>query len=327
MPILQQIMDKSTPPTMRKNATWTLSNLCRGKPQPEFATISPSIPVLADLIKMDDQEILTDACWALSYLSDGTNEMIQVVMGSGVTPRLVELLGSPNPTVITPALRTVGNFVTGSDEQTQVVINCGVIPRLLNLLSHRKTTIIKETCWTLSNIAAGNTDQITALFNGNVMTTVISLLNSSYDIKREAAWIIANATCNGKIEHIQYLVERNVISQLYGLLSVPDVEIKDVTLNALSNILRIGKDLQRATGSDTNPYVRKIMEIDGGDVLSNLQEHPQQTIQRKVQKILTDYFPLEDDDDEGQANINEGGNVFFIFIYLGTHFWLKWTNK
>jgi hypothetical protein len=39
-----------------------------------------------------DEEVLTDACWALSYLSDGTDDKIQSVIESGVLPRLVELL-------------------------------------------------------------------------------------------------------------------------------------------------------------------------------------------------------------------------------------------
>ncbi len=51
-----------------------------------------ALPTLSTLISLLDEEVLTDACWALSYLSDGTNDKIQEVIQSGVCRRLVELL-------------------------------------------------------------------------------------------------------------------------------------------------------------------------------------------------------------------------------------------
>ena len=56
------------------------------------AQTKPALPALERLIHSNDEEVLTDACWALSYLSDGTNDKIQAVIEAGVCPRLVELL-------------------------------------------------------------------------------------------------------------------------------------------------------------------------------------------------------------------------------------------
>ena len=91
---------------MKRNAVWALSNLCRGKnPPPDFAKVSPALPILAHLLFHTDADVLTDTCWALSYLSDGPNEKIQAVIDSGVCRRLVELLMHNQPSMVSAALR------------------------------------------------------------------------------------------------------------------------------------------------------------------------------------------------------------------------------
>ncbi|KAI5437508.1 Inositol monophosphatase 1 [Lathyrus oleraceus] len=144
--------------SMLRNATWTLSNFCRGKPQPPFDQVKPALPALAGLIHSNDEEVLTDACWALSYLSDGTNDKIQAVIEAGVCPRLVELLLHPSPSVLIPALRTVGNIVTGDDMQTQIqaVIEANIFRPLVTLLQNAEFDIKKEAAWAISNAISVN---------------------------------------------------------------------------------------------------------------------------------------------------------------------------
>jgi hypothetical protein len=91
--IIFRLLSKATRLSMTRNAVWALSNLCRGKnPPPEFSKVCPCLPVLSRLLFHADSDVLADACWALSYLSDGPNDKIQAVIDAGVCRRLFELL-------------------------------------------------------------------------------------------------------------------------------------------------------------------------------------------------------------------------------------------
>ncbi|XP_073008894.1 importin subunit alpha-1b-like [Typha latifolia] len=312
-PLLQQLNEHAKL-SMLRNATWTLSNFCRGKPQPAFEQVKSALPALERLIRSNDEEVLTDACWALSYLSDGTNDKIQSVIEAGVCPRLVELLLHPSPSVLIPALRTVGNIVTGDDLQTQYVINHQALPCLLSLLTNNhKKSIKKEACWTISNITAGNKDQIQAVIAAGIIGPLVHLLQTAeFDIKKEAAWAISNATSGGTHDQIKYLVSQGCIKPLCDLLVCPDPRIVTVCLEGLENILKVGEaEKNLGTTGDVNPYAQMIEDAEGLEKIENLQSHDNTEIYEKAVKILEQFWLEEEDDampsgDAAQAGFHFG---------------------
>ena len=282
------------------------------------------MPVLAKLVFSLDDEVLIDACWAISYLSDGSNDKIQAVIEAGIPRRLVELLMHASTSVQTPALRSVGNIVTGDDVQTQVIINCGALPALLSLLGSTKDGIRKEACWTISNITAGNSTQIQAVIDANIIPPLINLLsNGDFKTRKEACWAISNATSGGlqKPDQIRYLVQQGCIKPLCDLLGCPDNKIIQVALDGLENILKVGDMDKEASDvpaeQNINRYALFIEEAGGMEKIHDSQNNANEEIYMKAYNIIEKYFSDEDDgaggdvDDLAPTAQGEGGTFGF----------------
>ena len=187
-----------------RTVTWTLSGLCYDtNPPPSVATVRQLLPALVHLIHdNNDEEILAEACSAISYLTYGP--YIQDVVDAGIVSRLVTLLEGNEVAmgVISPALRTMRNISSESDSQTESLLNAGACPLLAKMLQHFSLDIIKEAAWTVSNIAAGNTVHIEALFTNNVIRPLVEVLSKGdFNCKKEAVLAITNISKGNRFHY------------------------------------------------------------------------------------------------------------------------------
>eukprot|EP00494_Astrolonche_serrata_P030783 UN31051 len=281
--LLQIFKDHQQNLGLLRNATWTLSNFCRGKPHADFEILKPCLPLLVNLLNVEDDEILVDTCWAVSYISDDptpNNTRIQEIIKMGFVPHLIRLLAHNSALVVHPALRAVGNIVTGNDEQTQRVIEQGVLPKLKLLLNNDKVGIRKEACWTISNITAGNVTQIEAVIRAGLMQPILKHLSSAvFEIRKEACWAVSNATAGGNNQQIKYLCHLGCIKPLINIIEFSNPKTVRVALEGIENILKSGAE------EKPNPFVSQIEEIGGFNIIGGLDNGLNEQIRDKVQRI------------------------------------------
>ncbi|KAK8473717.1 hypothetical protein PHAVU_001G224500 [Phaseolus vulgaris] len=291
-PLLCQLQPHSTL-YMLRNATWCLSVLFLGMPPVNFEQVKIALPALQQLVHATDEEVLTDTCWALAYLSEGQIGKSQAIVELGVCPRLVQLLQHPSHSVIIPALQALGNIAAGDEAQAQFLIDNQLLPCLHQLLTREYTkSIFKEACWTIANITAGTRAQIQAVFDANIIPPLVQILHTAeFEVKREAVCAIYNVTSKGSYDNVRSLAAVGCIEAVCELLTCPDPKMVTLCLEGLVNILAVGEADKDENG---NIFAKRVEECGGLEKIETLQIHDNNEVHTRALWI-SDLFRAENE--------------------------------
>ena len=280
-----------------RNATWAMSNFCRGKPAPAAAAVAPLLPALAHLAALEDNAVVADALWGLSFLfdsDDGSTTSAVLALAPGLAARTVALMAHADDKVATPAQRIVGSLTSGCERHTQAAIDGGALPGLVPLLRSGRRAVRREACWAVSNIAAGTHVQIGALLatRGMLDAVLEAMRGAEWHVRKEAAWVICNAAAAGSPAHVCTLVAGGVVEPLVDVLASDDERMLTVVLDAVAAILAIEARF-KADGNPAAAMCRFAENFEEHGLivrLEELQSHASTDVYDKAYAILTSYY-------------------------------------
>ncbi|ETN71473.1 Armadillo/beta-catenin-like repeat protein [Necator americanus] len=295
-----------------RTLAWAFSNMCRHKnPHAPLHILERLSKGLAKLISYPDRQVKQDACWAVSYLTDGPDEQISLARSSGVLPHVIEFLRDSD-VMVAPALRVLGNMSTGNDELTQCVVDLNTLDEIIPLSERSKsTTVVKECCWLISNIIAGTNSQIQAVIDAGIMPFIIEVLRSGdFKCQFEASWAVANLAQGGTAAQILTLLQDNAVPALCDALKQSNVDLLN---NALETLYALLNTVSTCCPERLDELREAVEENDGLDYLERLQESESDKVYATAYRIISDYFSDPDNEEDQKADGEENQPAQYSF--------------
>jgi importin subunit alpha-2 len=275
------------------------------------------MPTLARLLMVQDDEVMMDTCWALSYVTDGNDERIDTAVSAGIVPLLMTIMRERSDSKTrTPALRTLCNILTGSAEATQAVVDAGILDVLPEAIRSTKAQTRKEACWAISNIAAGTNEQVETIVRSPLLAQVIERLDcDEFEVKKEAGWVLANILHSvsaepGALSRAASIVQLGCIPPMVKMLDDNDPAVQKLMLEAFATLFDAGETLGKGKAV-SNPFLVPFDEAEGVDKLEALQEHSNEEIYEKAVALLEKHFGEDDAEDENLLPNTANDNFTF----------------
>ena len=273
-----------------KISTWFITNMLKFQIFEYTAIFEKCVEILLLFIKTEDEEIINDCLWGLSYASETDNiNLVDFLIKERLCEYLYNLSIISRENIILPIIRITGNLSSNEDAKVDKLIDQGCIKFLGKNVFHKNHQIRKESLWAISNII-GNDSQINKIFTANLIPNIFySVRDPDYEVMTEAIWVIGNLINTSNLENCVKLIDANVLDPILYLLSnYMDSYTLILTLNTIEKLLEHGKYARHV--HEYNPFVKLFVEKGGLESIEKLQSHKNEKIYALVSNLIDNYF-------------------------------------
>lgn len=183
-------------------------------------------PRYVEDIQSDDPVRWKEATIAIRRaLSSEGNPPVQIVVDSGVVPRIIGFMRSDDVDLVFEAAWSLTNIASGNTSQTAVLIEHGALPCFVELLRSSCEQIQEQAAWAIGNITGDCPRFRDEALEAGALDAMIPLLSSTrIGLVKTIAWTISNF-CRGRDPYPSWETVQTVLPVLSKLLYHQDPDV------------------------------------------------------------------------------------------------------
>ncbi|XP_022847344.1 disease resistance RPP8-like protein 3 isoform X2 [Olea europaea var. sylvestris] len=238
-----QIMAKvsSNDDTLQLEATAQFCSLLFDSIPLSKELISGVVPRLVEFLARNDYpQLQCKAAEAITSISNGSSDNINIMIDHGAVPILVSLLSSPEDILREQALHLLGNFAGDSTESRDLILGYGVLmPLLAQFNDKTKLSIMRKGTRTLSNICGGRIWPQFKQVKSAICPLAHLIHTDDEEVLNSACWALLGLSYRKKD-----IIQAGVFPRLVELLLYPSLFVLIPAMCVVHNIISDVDDIQ-----------------------------------------------------------------------------------
>lgn len=256
----------------KKNSIWGISNLCKGKPAPEYQLISKILKKIENFFGNEDTECMVSIC-EIIFACTGHDDF--VFTGQFWVQKILNLTEDSNLGFI--SLKILSNLSMKSNNIESYLIQNDIFCKTIRFFKGNNIMEQKEALLLVNNLCAGGKQCIEAFIKHKVFKLSLGFLNSeNFELKNGAISVIENISSN---VHGQILfVNSEYFAEFLKIFKIMNPDFVVSALSAMHQLM-------------SNPRVREeFIRLDGKCLIEGLKDHPNKIIPLMAAEFLEFHF-------------------------------------